>query len=183
MEYFSKIWEVEEKNLLTHIIRFYNGVEDTLIYQDDYSYFTITESLIGNHLITIPSVVIFNYSFIFPGWQSHSPWSTISVERYSSVNPLMQIINRVAWFSQDTLIYFENVGLNNRTWENEWVGTSMWVDTLRVNQIGTPILDISNEGNMPSNFHLHQNYPNPFNPSTKISWQSTSKRLANIKSL
>ena len=140
-----KIWQVEEKNILTHIIKFYNGVEDTLIYQDDYNYFTITESLIGNHLITTPSVVIFNYSFIFPGWQSHSPWSTISVERYSVVNPLTQIISRVAWFSQDTLIYYENFGLNNRTWENEWVGTSGWVDTLRVNQIGAPIVGISNE--------------------------------------
>ena len=167
-----KIWQVEEKNILTHIIKFYNGVEDTLIYQDDYNYFTITESLIGNHLITTPSVVIFNYSFIFPGWQSHSPWSTISVERYSVVNPLTQIISRVAWFSQDTLIYYENFGLNNRTWENEWVGTSGWVDTLRVNQIGAPIVGISNEANMPSKFQLNQNYPNPFNPSTKISWQS-----------
>ncbi len=43
--------------------------------------------------------------------------------------------------------------------------------------------NLENQPSLITEYKLNQNYPNPFNPSTKISWQSPVRQLANIKSL
>ena len=47
------------------------------------------------------------------------------------------------------------------------------------------ITSTEDDGNkvVPYETKLYDNYPNPFNPSTKISWQSPSRQLANIKNI
>ncbi len=38
--------------------------------------------------------------------------------------------------------------------------------------LGTPLLEVDDDGNIPWRFALHQNYPNPFNPTTSIVYET-----------
>ena len=177
----SRVWHIKERNQLTiTIIAGFYG--DTTIFINDSTLFSLTESLSGNHLITIPKVIIFNDQLFGSGWKTHSPWSNISVERFSFDSTLTQIkYDYSSVFSNDTLTYTHSIGLNLRNWTNEWVGTSFWIDHLSASQLEIPTVEVLSETEYFESFLLQQNYPNPFNPSTKISWQSPVGSWQTIK--
>jgi hypothetical protein len=176
-----RLWTIEERNHLSLRIIIASYL-DTLITQNDTIFFTISESLIGNHLLNFPEIIIFQIYF-FVDWGSHSPWSKISIERYSSEPNVIQVINHYpgSLFGDDTLKYFQLMGLNYRSWDTEWVGTGFWHSYLTVQQIGEPVLEILNESGFPSTTNLYQNYPNPFNPTTTIKYQIPEISFVTIK--
>ena len=117
----------------------------------------------------------------FNGLTCISPWSNISVERYSSDSYLIQGIWNYNNF--DTLTYFQSVGLASRFKRSSYWGNSAYDDTLTVKQIGEPIVGVlnDNESTLPSKFILHQNYPNPFNPVTTIKYSIPQSEFVNLR--
>ena len=172
-----RFWQIEERNQISYNII----TNDTLIIiQNDTIFFTISESLLANHLITIPNTFIFDPPY-FNGLTCISPWSNISVERYSSDSYLIQGIWNYNNF--DTLTYFQSVGLASRFKRSSYWGNSAYDDTLTVKQIGEPIVGVlnDNESTLPSKFILHQNYPNPFNPVTTIKYSIPQSDFVNLR--
>lgn len=47
----------------------------------------------------------------------------------------------------------------------------IYLDNLRIVKKASPVVDVSENENIPDGYSLTQNYPNPFNPSTVISYQ------------
>jgi hypothetical protein len=158
------VWTVDRISHLLHRYESYDKFSpDTEFLQIDTVQIYVKEYLSGDHKIEVPEDIIY---FESPFQKCISPWSGITVNRYSGQDSVTLSLTQYLYI--DTSVFIRSKGLVCRKKSWHYWGMSEIIDNLVVEQISPPIVNITHASRSPEGFMIMQNYPNPFNPRTVI---------------
>lgn len=168
----TKIWNIEQRVNLQHTELL--GDHDTIYTILDTSYFSLYESLTGNHELRCKSIV----------WTFPLKFSNSSICRYSdSVNVLYTFSDDLLGdeFWKDSIWFANEFGMYQRILSQYTIHNSISHYDLIYRLMNKPITTTKMEEPYRYEFNLSQNYPNPFNPSTTIQYSLVSRQFVTLK--